>query len=105
MVGLGVVFLQTGAPVLAGLGIALGVFLILGASPILRSFRHWRVATGVAWSRLIGLPRSAFGTAFAHMGLGVTVIGVVAVSIFSTETVVGMKPGDTVSAGGYDGPL
>lgn len=103
LVGLGVVFLQTGAPVLAGLGIALGAFLILGAITdlALRS-GIGRVATGVAWSRLVGLPRSAFGTAFAHMGLGVTVIGVVAVSIFSTETVVGMKPGDTVSAGGYE---
>jgi cytochrome c-type biogenesis protein CcmF len=103
LVGLGVVFLQTGAPVLAGLGIALGVFLILGSLTdlALRS-GIGRVATGVAWSRLIGLPRSAFGTAFGHMGLGVTVIGVVAVSIFSTETVVGMKPGDTVLAGGYE---
>jgi cytochrome c-type biogenesis protein CcmF len=66
MVGLGVVFLQTGAPVLAGLGIALGVFLILGSLTdlALRS-GIGRVATGVAWSRLIGLPRSAFGTAFA----------------------------------------
>lgn len=103
LVGLGVVFLQTGAPVLAGLGIALGAFLILGAiTDIALRSGIGRVATGVAWSRLVGLPRSAFGTAFAHMGLGVTVIGVVAVSIFSTETVVGMKPGDTVSAGGYE---
>ncbi|EDQ33780.1 c-type cytochrome biogenesis protein CcmF [Hoeflea phototrophica DFL-43] len=103
LVGLGVVFLQTGAPVLAGLGIALGAFLILGAiTDIALRSGIGRVATGVAWSRLVGLPRSAFGTAFAHMGLGVTVIGVVAVSIFSTETVVGMKPGDTVLAGGYE---
>jgi cytochrome c-type biogenesis protein CcmF len=36
------------------------------------------------------------------MGLGVTVIGVVAASVFSTETVVAMKPGDTATAGGYE---
>jgi cytochrome c biogenesis factor len=39
------------------------------------------------------------------MGLGVTVIGMVAASIFSTETVIAMKPGDTVTAGGYRSAL
>jgi cytochrome c-type biogenesis protein CcmF len=103
LVGLGVVFIQTGAPVLAGLGIALGVFLILGAlTDLALRAGIGRVSAGVAWSRLIGLPRSAFGSALGHMGLGVTVIGVVAASVFSTETVVAMKPGDTATAGGYE---
>jgi cytochrome c-type biogenesis protein CcmF len=61
-----------------------------------------RVGARVAFGRLIGLPRSAFGSALGHMGLGVTVIGVVAASVFSTETVIAMKPGDTASAGGYE---
>ncbi|MEQ9629211.1 MAG: heme lyase CcmF/NrfE family subunit, partial [Roseitalea porphyridii] len=102
LVALAVVFMRTGAPVLAGLGIGLGVYLILGSLTdlALRS-GIGRVGAGVAFARLAGLPRSAFGTAFAHMGLGITVIGVVAVSVFSTETVVAMKPGDTVEAGGY----
>ncbi|WP_375588889.1 heme lyase CcmF/NrfE family subunit [Hoeflea alexandrii] len=103
LVGLGVVFIQTGAPVLAGLGIALGVFLILGAlTDLALRAGIGRVGAGVAWSRLIGLPRSAFGSALGHMGLGVTVIGVVAASVFSTETVIAMKPGDTATAGGYE---
>lgn len=103
LVGLAVVFLQTGAPVLAGLGIALGMFLILGAvTDLALRAGLGRVSLGIAWKRLAGLPRSAFGSAFAHMGLGVTVIGIVATSVFSTETVIGMKPGDTVSAGGYE---
>ncbi|KGF68220.1 cytochrome C biogenesis protein CcmF [Hoeflea sp. BAL378] len=103
LVGLGVVFVNTGAPVLAALGIALGVFLILGAfTDLALRAGIGRVGAGVAWARLSGLPRSAFGSALGHMGLGVTVIGVVAASVFSTETVVSMKPGDTVSAGGYE---
>jgi cytochrome c-type biogenesis protein CcmF len=103
LVGLGVVFIQTGAPVLAGLGIALGVFLILGAlTDLALRAGIGRVGAGVAWSRLIGLPRSAFGSALGHMGLGVTVIGIVAASVFSTETVIAMKPGDTATAGGYE---
>jgi len=103
LVGLGVVFMQTGAPVLAGLGIALGMFLIFGAlTDLALRAGIGRVSPSVAWSRLSGLPRSAFGSALGHMGLGVTVIGVVMASVFSTETVVAMKPGDTATAGGYE---
>jgi len=103
LVGLGVVFMQTGAPVLAGLGIALGMFLIFGAlADLALRAGIGRVSPSVAWSRLSGLPRSAFGSALGHMGLGVTVIGVVMASVFSTETVVAMKPGDTATAGGYE---
>ncbi len=60
-----------------------------------------KVAGNVAWRRFTRLPRSAFGTALAHIGLGVTLIGIVAVTAFETETVVEMKPGMTVEAGGY----
>ena len=56
----------------------------------------WRIAL----SRLKGLPRSAFGTALAHFGIGVTLLGIVAVSAFETETVTVMAPGDTVQVGG-----
>ena len=54
-----------------------------------------------AFRRFIGLPGSAFGTALAHIGIGVTVIGVIAVTAFETEHVVEMKPGMQVEAGGY----
>ncbi len=56
---------------------------------------------GIALRRLKGLPRSAFGTALAHFGFGVTVLGIVAVTTFETESVVEMKQGMTTEAGGY----
>ena len=59
------------------------------------------MAANVAWRRLTGLPRSAFGTALAHAGLGITVLGIVAVSTFATEHVLEMRPGETTYAGGY----
>ncbi|MBB4185004.1 cytochrome c-type biogenesis protein CcmF [Sinorhizobium terangae] len=95
-------YAMNGGPVIALLGIALGVYLIVGALTdlILRS-GIGKAAGSVAWKRLSGLPRSAFGTALAHAGLGVTLIGIVAVTGFETETVVEMKPGMTVDAGGY----
>ncbi|MBY4593916.1 cytochrome c-type biogenesis CcmF C-terminal domain-containing protein, partial [Rhizobium redzepovicii] len=45
--------------------------------------------------------RSAFGTALAHAGLGISVLGIVAVTTFQTEYVIEMKPGETTDAGGY----
>ena len=90
LVGLGVVFMQTGAPVLAGLGIALGMFLIFGAlTDLALRAGIGRVSPSVAWSRLSGLPRSAFGSASVTHGLGVTVSAVSAglwLSVY-TETV------------------
>ncbi len=95
-------YVQHGGPVLAVLGLAAALFLIFGAMADL-----WyragvgKVAASVAWKRLAGLPRSAFGTALAHAGLGVAVLGIVAVTTFETEHVIEMKPGQSVEAGGY----
>ncbi|MEX2740303.1 heme lyase CcmF/NrfE family subunit [Rhizobium mongolense] len=99
---LAVFYIEHGGPVLSVLGLAAGLFLVAGAAADL----WYRAGIGkvkphVAWKRLTGLPRSAFGTALAHAGLGVSVIGIVAVSAFSTEHVLEMKPGETTEAGGY----
>ncbi len=95
-------YVQTGAPVLAYAGLALGFYLLVGsfADLWLRS-GIGKVAPGVAWRRFSGLPRSAFGTALAHAGLGVTLIGIIAVTAFQQEVVAEMKPGMTAEAGGY----
>jgi cytochrome c-type biogenesis protein CcmF len=97
-----VYYAKNGGPVLAVLGIGLGAYLILGAltDVALRSGLG-KVAASVVLRRFRGLPRSAFGTALAHIGLGVTLIGIVAVTAYETETVVEMKPGMLVDAGGY----
>nr|WP_272210673.1 cytochrome c-type biogenesis CcmF C-terminal domain-containing protein [Marinicella sp. W31]MDC2876575.1 cytochrome c-type biogenesis CcmF C-terminal domain-containing protein [Marinicella sp. W31] len=60
-----------------------------------------RMPLSRVWPRFAGLPRSAFGAALAHFGLGVTVLGIVAVSLYETEAVLEMSPGMTVDAGGY----
>ena len=44
--------------------------------------------------RLIGLPRSAWGTAFAHAGVGLTLLGIVAETTWSSEQIVALKAGD-----------
>ncbi|KWV42855.1 cytochrome C biogenesis protein CcmF [Rhizobium altiplani] len=95
-------YVQHGGPVLAVLGLAGALFLIFGAiADLWYRAGVGKVAASVAWRRLAGLPRSAFGTALAHAGLGVAVLGIVAVTTFETEHVIEMKSGQSVEAGGY----
>ena len=103
LTALAVIYFSTGAPVLAALGIAIGVWLLAGSVTDL-AYRAGigRVTAPVFWQRLKGLPRSAFGTALAHFGLGITVIGIVAVTAFSTELVTSMKKGDTTKSGPFE---
>ena len=102
LAGLVLFYIRHGGPVLAVLGLAAGFFLIFGALADLWYRAGVRkVAAGVAWRRLRGLPRSAFGTVLAHAGLGITVLGIVAVTTFETENITSMKPGETAELGGY----
>ncbi|MEZ2129021.1 MULTISPECIES: heme lyase CcmF/NrfE family subunit [unclassified Sinorhizobium] len=102
VVAVALFYIEHGGPILAIAGLAAGLFIIFGAVADLWYRAGIGKVTGdVAWRRLKGLPRSAFGTAVAHAGFGVTVLGIVAVTTFQTETVMEMKPGMTADAGGY----
>jgi cytochrome c-type biogenesis protein CcmF len=70
----------------------------------------FRVPLAVSLRRLAGLPRSSFGMTAAHLGIGLTVLGVVASTTWQTETIVDMQPGQSVVVGsrtvtleGYEG--
>lgn len=102
LAGLVLFYVEHGGPVLAALGLAAGFFLVFGAlADLWYRAGVGKVATGVAWRRLSGLPRSAFGTALAHAGLGISVLGIVAVTTFEAEHITSMKPGETAELGGY----
>ncbi|MBS0244776.1 MAG: heme lyase NrfEFG subunit NrfE, partial [Proteobacteria bacterium] len=51
--------------------------------------------------RLRHLPRAAWGTALAHFGVGLSVIGIVATTAWQSERIVAMQPGDTAEIAGY----
>ena len=92
-------------PVLAPVGIALGAYLIVGSAlEILSRARGYGGSRtrdlGTVWRRAIGLPRSAWGTALAHAGVGVVVIGIAGQG-WATESLATMKPGDTLGVGSY----
>ncbi|TWB55277.1 cytochrome c-type biogenesis protein CcmF [Rhizobium sp. ERR 922] len=102
LAGLALFYIEHGGPVLAALGLAAGFFLAFGAlADLWYRAGVGKVAAGVAWRRLSGLPRSAFGTALAHAGLGITVLGIVAVTTFEGEHITSMKPGEVAELGGY----
>jgi cytochrome c-type biogenesis protein CcmF len=89
-------------PLMAMLGVAGGAWLMFGSLVDLWGRAGFGKATvSTAFRRLAGLPRSAFGTALAHFGLGVMVLGIVLVTSWETEHVLEMAPGQTMESGGY----
>jgi len=89
-------------PWLAPLAIAAGFWLMFGAAAeILQRAGFASQPLGIAWARFKGLPRSAFGTALAHGGLGLIVIGVVVLTLWKEEHIVSITPGTSIPVGGY----
>jgi len=94
-------FLVSGAPVFALVGIALAAWAFFGALvELAERVRLFRVPLGASWQRLKGLPRSAFGLTLAHAGLGIAIAGMVGTEMFKEETVVLMAPGDSTEIAG-----
>jgi cytochrome c-type biogenesis protein CcmF len=90
-------------PWLAPFGVALAVWIVLGA---LTEFAG-RIGFGRAplkdvLARARGLPRSAFGTTLAHAGMGLTVLGIVATSAWQQEQILTMHSGERVTFAGYE---
>jgi cytochrome c-type biogenesis protein CcmF len=53
------------------------------------------------WRRLRNLPRAAFGSALAHAGVGLMVIGLVATTAWREERIEALAPGGVVEIAGY----
>jgi cytochrome c-type biogenesis protein CcmF len=93
----------TGGAALAPLAIGLGVFVIFGSIvDIAERTMLFRLPFGVAFRRARGLPRAAWGTAFAHAGIGVALIGIVCESTWNTEYIGTMQPNDVAKLAGYE---
>lgn len=93
----------TGGSTLAPLAIGLGVFVIAGAvTDIVERTGLVRLPFATVLHRARGLPRSAWGTAFAHAGLGVALIGIVCETTWNSEYIATMKPNDVAHVAGYE---
>jgi len=88
---------------LAPLAIGLAIFVIAGAlSDLVERTGLLRMPFAIAARRGRGLPRSAWGTAFAHAGIGVALIGIVCETTWNSEYIATMTPEDTARVAGYD---
>ncbi|MCC5993548.1 MAG: heme lyase CcmF/NrfE family subunit [Rhodobacteraceae bacterium] len=93
--------LQTGHSPMVPIGIALGLWVVLGASADLW-MRTGRGALGNRLRRLARLPRADWGKASAHAGVGISVFAVAALLGWETEDIRVVQIGGTYYYGGYD---
>jgi cytochrome c-type biogenesis protein CcmF len=88
---------------LAPLAIGLAIFVIGGAiTDLTERTGLFRMPLATAMQRTRGLPRSVWGTAFAHAGLGIALIGIVCETTWNSEYIGTMKEGDTAKIAGYE---
>ncbi|HMK89877.1 MAG TPA: heme lyase CcmF/NrfE family subunit [Methylocystis sp.] len=89
-----------GAPYLSVVAAAIAIYLVAGSllEILRRAFTGAGIAPGLR--RLVGLPLSAFGTAFAHAGMGLTLLGLAATG-WGVENITTMRVGDYVELGPY----
>jgi cytochrome c-type biogenesis protein CcmF len=91
-----------GSP-LAAFGLGVGVWLIGGA---LAETAFRIKAFAAPWEevrrRAANLPRASYGGMIAHLGLGVSVVGVVVTSAWGVEQIRSMPPGESIPFAGYE---
>ncbi|MBN9334213.1 heme lyase CcmF/NrfE family subunit [Devosia sp.] len=87
---------------LAPLGLLLGFWVTFGAlAELIERSKLGRIPVRESVRRLVGLPRTIWSTALGHMGLGLTVLGIVSVTAWETELVTTLNPGETTELSGY----
>ena len=92
-----------GGAVLAPLAIGLAAYVIVGAlTDLAERTALFRGPLEITLRRARGLPRSTWGTAIAHAGLGLTLMGIVCETTWNSERILAMQPGDAATVGGYE---
>jgi len=87
---------------LAPLALGLAVWLMVGAfAEVWQRSNAGGRDFGTVFRRATGLPRSIWATAIAHFGIGVTLLGIVCVTAYETETIAVLKNGEMANASGY----
>jgi cytochrome c-type biogenesis protein CcmF len=103
VVALATLWVQGVKPVMAILGMALGAWALIGAVvEVAERVRLFRVPLGESGTRLANLPRAAWGMSIAHAGIGVMIFGMVGSTVWLTEKILLMRPGETKAVAGYD---
>jgi len=99
----GMFAVEGGGPILVPFAIGLALFVMAGAvTDILERTALLKVPLKTALTRAVGLPRSTWGTAFAHFGLGITLLGIIGETQWGSERIAEIKPGQSIAIRRYD---
>ncbi|MEE8233733.1 MAG: heme lyase CcmF/NrfE family subunit, partial [Gammaproteobacteria bacterium] len=93
-----VIMLADVTALMAAIGIILAAWIIFGSVQIIYNQGSKNQKN---WSSLRKLPRSFYGMSLAHIGLGVTIVGITISSLYSTEKHVKLIPGESFTLSGY----
>jgi cytochrome c-type biogenesis protein CcmF len=104
LIAIAVVWAWTfGGAAFAPLAIGLAVFVIAGAlTDLAERIGLFRMPFGTTLRRARGLPRSSWGTVFAHAGVGVALIGIVCETTWNIEYIGSMRRDDVARIVGYE---
>jgi len=104
IVAVAVVFaVEGGQSVLAPFGVGLALYVMVGALiDLLERTGLFRLPLATVRARAAGLPRSAWGTAIAHSGIAISMLGIICAATWGTERIVAVTPKQTISLSGYD---
>ena len=101
--GIAITFAVQGRPVLAALGVGVGLFVIAGAiTDLVERTALLKAPLATFVRRAVGLPRSTWGAALAHIGLGLTLLGIIGETQWGSERIVSLKPSEHVAISSYD---
>jgi cytochrome c-type biogenesis protein CcmF len=92
-----------GGPILVPFAIGLALFVMAGAvTEIVERTGLLKVPFPTAFARARGMPRSAWGGALAHFGLGITLLGIIGETQWNIERIAELRPGQSISIRRYD---
>ncbi|MGC1094546.1 MAG: heme lyase CcmF/NrfE family subunit [Pseudolabrys sp.] len=103
IVAIAIVFVAVGQSVFAPFGVGLALFVMLGAlTDLVERTGLFRMPLATVRQRAAGLPRSTWGTAIAHFGVSVSMLGIICAGTWGTERIIALKPAQAVSLSGYN---
>jgi len=93
--------LQSGKSALGPVGVALGVWVVFGALTDLWQ-RTGRQGIAARLGRLARLPRSDWGKAVSHAGLGITIFGIATLTAWQQEDIRTAQIGESFMVGAWE---
>ncbi len=96
-------WLLADGPILALLGVALVVWLGVGALvEFAGRLKLGRISAADSWRRAVNLPRAVYGMTLAHLGVAAMVLGITVSETWQTEVQQIVRPGDRVAVSDYE---